>query len=199
MIRDMLYVLDKIEAPDKVRLFATAFHNPNPEVRLAVLDAVVKAGAQGARTMLSQALVDQDAKIRTRAAQGLIEVNPVSGVQELLRVLRSPQFDKRSDQEQRELYAAIGGSGQPEAEAFLAKAFLQDDGGLLHRRKVAKEKLLALAGLTECGSIGVYRVLQEAIKKGISDPELLAETRKTAEKIHAQLTGKPPPAAGSAG
>ena len=69
MIRDMLYVLDKIEAPDKVRLFATAFHNPNPEVRLAVLDAVVKAGAQGARTMLSQALVDQEAKIE-RAPRG---------------------------------------------------------------------------------------------------------------------------------
>ncbi len=149
--------------------------------------------------MLSQALVDPEARLRSRAAKGLLELEPMSGVQELLRVLRSPQFAKRAPEEQHELHVLIGGSGQPEAEAFLAKTFMQDDGGLLHRRKVAKDKALALAGLAECGSIAVYRLLQEAIKKGIDDPELLAETRKTAEKIHAQLLGKPPPTSGSAG
>jgi hypothetical protein len=193
MVRDMLYVLDKLQSPDKAKLLTTAFHSPNPEVRLGVLDAVVSARGPGARAMLSQALVDPEARLRSSAARGLLQLDPVSGVQELLRVLRSPQFAKRAQEEQLELYDMIGASGEPDAEAFLARAFLQDDGGLLQRRKVAKDKLLALAGLSACGTIAVYRLLQEAVKKGIDDPELLAETSKTVTKLHAQLLGKPPP------
>jgi hypothetical protein len=197
LVRDMLYVLEKLEGADKSRAYASALKSRNAEVRLAVLDMVVQGKAPGAKPILTQATTDPDPRVKLRATRGLIELDPTGAFRELSAQVQSPNFAKHTPEEQIATYELLGSTGIPEAEAFLTRVYNQPAGGLFGKQKVARDKVMALAGLAEVGTIGAFRLLQAEAQK-VTDPELRAMARRGAAKIQAKFSRKPAPGKGGA-
>ncbi|MHB8418855.1 MAG: HEAT repeat domain-containing protein [Myxococcales bacterium] len=188
LVRDMLYVLDKLDVPEKAKLFEGALRNPNLAVRLEALAVIGKGRTEANRSLLLAALQDRYPQMRIAAARALVHFDPERGFQDLQRTIKSPDFDKRDEDEQRAFYASLGASQQPGALA-LFQGLLQQKGGFLKKKKVAEDKLLAIAGLSEHPSIAAYKLLQgESENKG-NEPEVLLAARKAMFQIKKQLFG----------
>ncbi len=188
LVRDMLYVLDKLDVPDKAKLFEGALHNPNLAVRLEALSVIGKGRTEANRSLLVQALADRQPQMRTAAARALVRFDPDRALLDLQRLIRAPDFGKRPLEEQRALYGALGATGQQGARALFSN-LLQQKGGLLKKKKVADDKLLAIAGLSECVSIASYKLLQGEVEKKENDAEVLSAARKAMYQIKKQLFG----------
>ncbi len=188
LVRDMLYVIDKLDVPDKAKLFEGALRNPNLAVRLEALAVIGKGRTEANRSLLVTALSDGHPQMRTAAARALVRFDPERGFQELQRLVKSPDFSKRSEEERHALYGALGASEQPGAIAIFAQ-LLQQKGGLFQKKKVVEDKLLAIAGLAECASIASYKLLQAESADEGNDPHVLTAARKAMFQIKKQLFG----------
>ena len=188
LVRDMLYVIDKLDVPDKARLFENALKNPNLAVRLEALAVIGKGRTESNRALLVIALGDGHPQMRAAAARALVRFDPERGFQDLQRLIKAPDFAKRDEAERHALYGALGSSEQPAAISLFAQ-LLQQKHGLFQKKKVAEDKLLAIAGLGECASIASYKLLQAESDNEGNEPEVLTAARKAMFKVKKQLFG----------
>ncbi len=195
LVRDMLYILEKIDVPDRAKLFEGALRNSNMAVRLETIGIIAKSRTEANRGLLVQALGDASGQVRAHAARALVKFDADRGFQDLQRMVRSPEFGKRAVEDRKAIYAAIGSSQLPAALSLLAQ-MIQQKGGIFNKRKVAEEKLLAIAGLAECPSLASFKLLQaESADKGNED-EVLTAARRAMGLVRRQLFGaEAPPAA----
>ncbi len=192
MVRDMLYIIDKLDVPDKARLFEGALKNPNIAVRLEALSVIGKGRTESNRALLIAALADDHPQMRISAARALVRFDPERGFQDLQRLIKNPDFQKREQEERLAIYGALGASEQQGALAIFQQ-MLQQKGGLFKKKGVVEDKLLAIAGLSECSSIASYKLLQGEAENDGNDPDVLTAARKAMFKIKKQLFGDAAP------
>jgi HEAT repeat protein len=195
MVRDMLYIIDKLDVPDKARLFEGALRNPNIAVRLEALSVIGKGRTESNRALLVAALNDGHHQMRISAARALVRFDRERGFQDIQRLIKTPEFQKREQEERLGIYGALGASEQPGALAIFQQ-MLQQKTGLFKKKGVVEDKLLAIAGLAECASIASYKLLQGETEDEGNDPEVLTAARKAMFKIKKQLFGDAGPAGG---
>ncbi len=188
LVRDMIYIIEKLDVPDRARLFEPALRNPNLAVRLEALAAIGKGRSEAARTLIVAAMKDGNAQVRVQAAKSLVQFNAERGFQELAKLVKTPDFGKRDAAEKRATYGAMGASEQPAAIALFAQ-LLQQKAGLLNKRKIAEEKLFAIAGLAECPAIASYKLLQAEAENAGNEEDVLSEARKAMFKVQRKLFG----------
>ena len=70
-VRDMLYVIDKCDFPDKLKIFATALKNTNLAVRLETMGVVSRSRTEGAKKLVIELLDDKAPQVRLGAARAL--------------------------------------------------------------------------------------------------------------------------------
>jgi hypothetical protein len=192
MVRDMLYILDRLDVPDKARLFEGALKNPNIAVRLEALAVIGKGRTESNRALLIAALTDGHPQMRISAARALVRFDPERGFQDLQRLIKAPDFEKREQEERLAIYGALGASEQQGALAIFQQ-LLQQKGGLFNKKGVVEDKMLAIAGLAECSSIVSYKLLQVEAENTHNDPDVLTAARKAMFKIKKQLFGDAAP------
>ena len=192
MVRDMLYILDRLDVPDKAKLFEGALKNPNIAVRLEALAVIGKGRTESNRALLTKALSDDHPQMRVSAARALVRFDPERGFQDLQRLMKAPDFQKREPEERTAIYGALGASEQPGALAIFQQ-LLQQKSGLFKKKGVVEDKLLAIAGLAECASIASYKLLQGESENEHNDAEVLTAARKAMFKIKKQLFGDAAP------
>ncbi|MFN7133815.1 MAG: HEAT repeat domain-containing protein, partial [Myxococcales bacterium] len=133
-VRDMIYVIDKCDFPDKLKYFGETLKNPNLAVRLEVLAILSKSKTEQCRRFIVAALTDQNAQMRIQAAKVLPNMSPEKAMQDLMRLIKSPDFEKREQREKEAVYQALGATNQQGALAHFA-ALLQQK-SLLRRAKL---------------------------------------------------------------
>jgi hypothetical protein len=159
-------------------------------VRLAALEAISRSKGEPPRNLILRCLGDGDVKIRLAAARALAEQGPENAARDLLKLVKDPGFPKRTAEEQQGLYAALGATRVTGALYFLASV-LQQKPSLLHKKRVAEEKLLAIAALAEYPSIPSFKLLQ-SVAAIPGEPEIAEAAKVAADAMRKVLSGTAP-------
>lgn len=186
-VRDMIYIIDKCDFPDKMKYFGETLKNPNLAVRLEVLTILSKSKTEQCRRFVVAALSDGNAQMRIQAAKVLPNLSAEKAMQDLLRVVKSPEFEKREQREKESVYMAIGSTNQQGALAHFAALISQK--GLLRRGRIREEKLLAIAGMSAMPSIPCYKLLQTVVEDKSNEQEVLIAARKALFNVKKVLFG----------
>jgi hypothetical protein len=186
--RDMVYVLDRSNHPDKLRFFASVLTSPNLALKLDVMAIIAKGRTGEARTMIAGLLYDDTMQVRIQAARVLPEFDREKGFADLLKIVKDKDFDGRKPEEKEALYAALGATGMPGAITYFSQ-LLQAKGGLFNKQKIASDKQLAIAGLGGACTIQTAKLLQEIADDRSQPPEVTNAAKRQLHRVRGQLFG----------
>ena len=176
-VRDMVYILDRSNHPDKVRMFGQVLKNPNLALKLEVMNIIARGRTGEARRLIVEALNEPIAQVRMLAARLLPEIDREKAYVELVRQVKDPSFEKKSPEERTALFTAIGATGLPGAIAMMTQ-LLSVKPSLLNKKKVLDDKLLAISGLAGACSIQSYKALLGVVEDKSQPLEVLTSARK---------------------
>ncbi|PTL85461.1 HEAT repeat domain-containing protein [Vitiosangium sp. GDMCC 1.1324] len=188
-VRDMVYILEKSNHPDRVKMFGLVMLNKNLAVKLEVMNIIARGRTAEARKLILDALNDSVTQVRMLAARLLPEFDRDKAYVDLVRVLRDANFDKKSLEERTAVYSALGATGLPGAISMLLQ-ILAVKPTLLNKKKVVEDKLLAVAGLAGACSIPSYKALQGVVEDKNQPPEVLTAARKAMYQTKKTLFGE---------
>jgi hypothetical protein len=190
LVRDMIYVIDKCDFPDKMNYFGETLKNPNLAVRLEVLAILSRSKSEQCRRFIVAALEDANPQMRAQAAKVLPNMSQAKAVPDLLKVIKSPEFEKRDLKEKTTVFEALGSTAQQSALAYFVQLLGQKS--LLRRAKIKEEKLLAIAGLGQMPSIPAYKALQATVEDKSNDSDVLSCARRALYNMKKMLFGDQP-------
>jgi HEAT repeat protein/PBS lyase HEAT-like repeat-containing protein len=145
VVRNVAELCGEMKLEEAVLPLAKKIGHEDERVRRAVAGALARIGTPGTVEPLRQALLDSSPQVRRMAVAGIDGRRGRSLV---------PAMIRRLDEEtvgdvQREILAALGRVGSPEALQALARA--AEPGGRLLKRKPAAYRLAAVQGLHAAG------------------------------------------------
>lgn len=188
IVRDMIYVLDRSNHPDKIRFFATVLKSKNLAVKLEVMGIIARGRTGEARKMIAAMLEDDTQQVRIQAARVLPEFDREKAFLDLMKLVKDPKFEKRSAEEHEAIYSAIGSTGVTGALAYFTQ-LLQVKGGLFNKEKVKQDKILAVAGLGGACNIQTAKLLQEVIDDKSQPPEVTNHAKRHLGRVRKALFG----------
>ncbi|MGO9831567.1 MAG: HEAT repeat domain-containing protein [Myxococcaceae bacterium] len=190
-VRDMVYILEKAQVQDRLKLFARVLRHKNLAVRLEVMSIIARGRSNESRKLIAQALKDENVQVRMLAARLLPEYDRDQAYLELLFHIRHRDFRKRTSDERASFYTALGSTGIP-AAVSLMQQMLAARPRLWNRRRVLDEKLLAVHGLAGVMSIQSYKALQLLSDDHSQPPEVLSTARRALAETRRALFGDAP-------
>jgi len=191
-VRDMVYILEKSNHPDRVKMFGLVMLNKNLAVKLEVMNIIARGRTQEARKLILEALNDPAAQVRMLAARLLPEFDRDKAYVDLVRMIRDPGFDKKSFDERSAYYASLGSTTLPGAVSLMLQT-LAVKPTLLTKKKVLEDKLLAVAGLAGACSIPSFKALQGVVEDKNQPVEVLTAARKAMYQTKKTLFGETSP------
>jgi HEAT repeat protein len=196
-VRDMVYVLERAQHPDRMQFFGRVLKHRNLAVRLDVMGTIARGRSVESRRLIAEALKDENAQVRVQAARLLPEYDREQAYKELVSVVKGKDFKKRSAEEQAAFYTAVGSTGVPTAISLMTQ-LLAEKAQLWNRTRVLEEKLLAVHGLAGVQSIQSYKALQSLLEDRSQPSEVLVAARRALAETRRKLFGDaaPPEAAG---
>ncbi|MFO0596020.1 MAG: HEAT repeat domain-containing protein [Myxococcaceae bacterium] len=186
--RDMVYILDRSNHPDKIKFFASALKSRNLALKLDVMAIIARGRTGEARKLISSLLDDPTPQVRLQAARVLPEFDREKAYLDILRLVKDKGFEEKTPQEKEGLYAALGSTGVPGAVQFFAQV-IQAKAGLFNKQKVIADKQLALAGLAGACTIQSAKLLQEAVEDKSQPPEVVNSAKLYLARVRKQLFG----------
>ncbi len=187
-VRDMVYILEKSNHPDRLKMFAQVLKSPNLVVKLEVISIIGKGRTGEARRMMVDTLADPISQVRMLAAKMLPEFDRDKAYADLVRVVRDAAFEKKTPDERVAFYTAIGSTGTPGALSMMQQ-MLAVKPSLLNRKRVLDDKLLAIHGLGGACSIQGYKLLQQVVEDKSQPLEVLTAARKAMYQTRKTLFG----------
>ena len=176
-VRDMVYILEKSNHPDRVKMFGLVLLNKNLAVKLEVMNIIARGRSPEARKLITEALNDAVAQVRMLAARLLPEFDREKAYVELVRLIRDASFEKKGLDERTAIFTALGSTALPGAISLMLQ-MLSVKPTLLNKKKVLEDKLLAVAGLAGATSIQSYKALQGVVEDKSQPVEVLTAARK---------------------
>lgn len=187
LVRDMIYVIDRIDFPDKVKMFGQVLANPNLAVRLEGLGIIARSKTEECRQLVADCLGDPNAQMRVQAARLLPVYDGTKAYMELARLVKTPEFLQRDLKEKIQIYSALGSTQEQGALAHFAQ--LLQHKSLFNKKKLVEDKLLAIAGLSTFVSIPSFKLLQAESQTKTNPPEVIAAARRGMGAVRTALFG----------
>lgn len=190
LVKDMIYVIDRVNPQNKFEIFARVLEHPNAILRLETLAVIGKSGTDECFEYIARVVQQHpDAQMRSQAARMLPNFPSEKGAGLLLGLINAEAFEKASDPEKKALFAAVVMMRAPQTEAFLRDIFEQKS-GMFAKKKVDDMKLLALGGLEAAPSIpGLQLLAQVAQDPKKHSKDVCEAARAAAINVKAKLLG----------
>ncbi|MFT3708281.1 MAG: HEAT repeat domain-containing protein [Archangium sp.] len=186
--RDMVYVLDRANHPDKLKFFANALKSKNLALKLEVMGIIARGRTGEARKLIATLLDDPTLQVRLQAARVLPEFDREKAYLDLLRIVKDKTFEDKTPQEKEGLYVALGSTGVAGAVNYFATV-LQQKAGLFNKQKLIADKQLALAGLAGACTIQTAKLIQEIAEDTAQPAEVTQSARMYLARVRKQLFG----------
>lgn len=187
-VRDMVYILEKSQHPERIKMFGQVLKGKNLVVKLEVMNIIARGRSNEARKLIADALNDPISQVRMLAAKLLPEFDRDKAYTDLVRAVRDSGFDKKTHEEKVALYTAIGSTGLPGAISMMTQ-LLGVKAALLNKNRVLNDKLLAIHGLAGACSIQSYKALQGVVEDKSQPVEVLTAARKVMYQTKKVLFG----------
>jgi hypothetical protein len=187
LVRDMLYILDKLNPPDKLKYIAGLVSHPNLAIRIEALKSIARSGDISVGSYITKALRDKDAQVRATAAKLLPNFDHNIAKLSLLKIVQADDFDDKPDREQEAFYTSLASLNDQEVMDFIRGQLRATS--LLGRKKLADQKKNIVSGLANSGSIAVYRVLKAELESGVKDSDLAAAIERACKRLKGRLLG----------
>ena len=188
MQRDMVYVLDRSNHPDKLKFFNTALQSRNLALKLEVMAIIARGRTGEARKLIASLLEDDTQQVRLQAARVLPEFDREKAYLDLLRLVKDKKFEEKKPEEKEGFYAALGSTGMPGAIQFFQQVLAQQS-DLFNKQKLLADKTLALAGIAGAGTIQTAKFLQEITEDTSQPPEIIHVAKQHLARVRKQLFG----------
>ncbi len=188
-VRDMVYVLDRSNHPDKLKFFANVLTSKNLAVKLEVMGIIARGRTGEARKLIASLLEDPIMQVRMQAARVLPEFDRDKAFVDLMKLVKDVKaLEKKTPEEREGLYAALGSTGLPGAIAYFSQ-LLQTKAGLFDKKKITEDKLHAVAGLAGACTIQTAKLLQELSEDKGQPPEVQSAARVQLSRVRKTLFG----------
>ncbi|MFW5878252.1 MAG: HEAT repeat domain-containing protein, partial [Myxococcota bacterium] len=187
LVRDMIYIIDRIDFPDKVKMFGRVLSNPNLAVRLEALGIIARSKSEDCRQLVADCLEDPTKEMRLQAARLLPKYDDQKAYVDLARLVRSEEFEKRDLKEKVQIYAALGSTQQQGALALFAGMLRKK--GIFNKKKLLQDKLLAISGLSNLASIPSFQLLQAEAKNKSNPEQIQMAARRGMLAVKKELFG----------
>lgn len=196
-VRDMVYVLERAQHPDRMQFFGRVLKHRNLAVRLDVMGTIARGRSSDSRKLIAEALRDENAQVRVQAARLLPEYDREQAYLDLIAIVKHKGFKRRSSEEQAAFYTALGSTGLPAAISLMTQ-LLAEKPQLWNQARVREDKLLAVHGLAGVQSIQSFKALQAVTEDRSQPSEVLVAARRALGETRRRLFGDaphPPPEA----
>jgi hypothetical protein len=190
LVKDMLYVIDKIDPPEKFAIFAHVLKHPNAILRLETLSLIGKGETDECFAVIKEVVLNhEDPQMRGQAARSLPNFEIQHSVPVLLDAVNEARLEKMEDPEKRALFTALGQTHAKETQEYLF-GILDRKGGLFGRGKADDLKMLAIIGLEANPSMPSLAKLAEVAKDPKRNSKEVAEAaRAAALQMQARIMG----------
>jgi len=187
LVRDMVYVIDKLNPPDKLKLLARLLDHPNLAIRLEALKTLGSSGEDACRAYVMKALGDENVQMRVSAARLLPNFDMSLATKTLLAIVNHQDFPRRDPKEQAAMYAALANTSQPEAMEWFREQIQATS--LISRKRLHEHKRTVVAGLALSGSIAAFKLLKAELEAGIREEDVSAAAERACHKLRERLLG----------
>jgi hypothetical protein len=190
--RDMVYVLDRANHPEKVKIFRGLFTSSNLALKLDLMTILSRSRTGEVRKLLVELLEGPDQSLRTHAARLVVGFDTDRAFIDLMKVIRSDTFASRAPEERQAFFCALAETGLPSAMATFAQG-LSERPGLFNKQKLLAEKRLMVAALGDAATIQASRMLQELSQDPDQPDELTSAARQQLSRIKKKNAATPEP------
>jgi HEAT repeat protein len=187
LVRDMLYIIHKLNPPDKLKIISNLLKHPNLAIRLEALNLLGSSNEESCRPYVMKALFDSDTQMRITAAKLLPNFDLGLAAKTLLSISQDAGFSKRPAAEQRAFYAALIMTGTDNALLYLREQL--QSSSVLGKKKLLDQKQYIIEGLALSGSIGAYKFLKSLLEEGISEEALKPIAERACQRLRTKLLG----------
>lgn len=194
LAKELLYVIDRINPPNKLELFAGVLKHENAVLRMEGLSAIGRTQDDRCfKIILDTFLTHEVPQMRAHAARILAGYPPEKAREPLLEAVRDEAFEQRPEGEKRAIFAALARLEDDVTREFLRQT-LAEKASLLHKRRVDERKLMVIAALATAPSLVTLQMLAEVAKDPkLHSKEVVEAARKAAVAMHARLLGEEAP------
>ncbi len=187
-VRDMVYILEKAQHPERLKMFVQVLKGKNLVVKLEVMNIIALSHTGESRKLIAELLNDPISQVRMQAARLLPEFGPEKAYSDLIKIANDPAFEKKTPDERAAFYGALAATGVPNALVVLTQ-LLATKPTLLNKKKVLDDKLLAIQGLSMASNVQSYKVLQGVVEDKSQPVEVLTAARKAMYQTRKTLFG----------
>lgn len=190
LVKDMLYIIDKVSPSDKYQIFSHVLSHPNAILRLETLSLIGKNNSDECFEIIKGILLThEDAQMRSQAARSLPNFEPETAVPVLLDVVTGDRLENMEDPEKKALFTALGQMNVAETQSYLY-GILETKGGLFGRRKMDDLKMLAIFALEANPSMPSLTKLAETAKDSKRNSKEVCEASRAAViQMQARIMG----------
>lgn len=156
LVRNITYILGRMGVEQTLPYIQKAFNHMDVRVRREAVQSLGSISGPKASSLLVEALIDEDARIRSLAAINLGRVGKKAGLVYLLEVIQSKDFYKREPAEIKAFFDAIGMVGSNEPIPVLQELLERKSwfgGSKLDQIRFGAANALAMIGTREAKAI----------------------------------------------
>ncbi|MBI1946173.1 MAG: hypothetical protein HYS27_10775 [Deltaproteobacteria bacterium] len=190
LAKDLLYIIDKVNPPDKVSLFAPILKHENAVLRMEGLTTIARTKDQRCFEIIEETFRTHEVpQMRAHAARLLAEYPSAMCEPVLLGAVSAEDFEEKPDGEKRALIGAVAKVESNKAQGWV-RAIFAEKSGLLRGRKVDDRKLMAISALQAAPGLPALQLLVEVAKdERHHSKEVLEAAAAAALEVKRRMSG----------
>jgi len=202
VVPDLIAFSEHLPPTERSRLVEKAMRHPSTAVRLEAVRSLLKCSApESVHRFALEATTDKAPQVRFEAFRALVKLSRRRAAQDLMRLPKLPDWDKRPQDEKELIFECLGSTEQDEAFSYALSLLQVPKKGLFGHKRV-EMKLLAIRALSQIQNLQAFKALQGVGAMPEQDAEATAAATAAAQRLrttmlpadkHAEPTAAPQP------
>ena len=191
VVKDMMYILDRINPPNKLELIATLLDHSNLVLRLETINTLGRTPSDKTLPYIVKTLKGPDSQMRAAAARVIHLFEPERAATELLHQAAADDFLKRPKEEQKAILGAVAQVNHPKCQQYI-QHLMAAKGTIFNRARVEESKQLMVDALAAVVGVPTLQQLANWAQDPTLSKELQTAARNAALEMRNKLLGNRP-------
>ncbi len=192
LAKDLLYIIDKIDPPNKLELFSPILSHENAVLRMEGLTTIGRNKNEKCFKIILEVMEKHEVpQMRAHAARIVAEYPPSLAEPALLGQVKNAAFEEKAEGEKRALIGALARVESDGARAWVRSQF-SEKAKLFGGTKVDDRKLMAISALAAVPGMPTLQLLAEIAKNEakLHSKDVVETARAAAIEMKNRLLGK---------